>query len=745
KDTWRSTDNGATWTQLPDAGWSARGYHSSVVMPDGSIVLTGGGIGAGSYTKDTWRSTDNGATWTKLPDAGWSARGYHSSVVMPDGSIVLMGGYDGISGSKNDVWRVSPAGSLLKSPAHTYTAPGIYQVALQAFNTGGYTSMRRASYVSVTPPTGSPIVSFTGTPATGTAPLYVIFNDTSDVVTPLMWNWSFGDASISWYNTTTSAAKNASFGYSTAGTYTVSLTVTNASGSYAATRTGYITVTVPVVPVPGSPGTPASGSSTSGSDSQPVSSGMVTVPGILKGSTGTFAFSPVISGSSPVGISRVQIITSSDVGEITVIALPVLPGAFLNPPDPPVAGSEQVKAIGINPAAIDHAVITFGVDGSWLTTNHLTSGDIVVIQDTNGQWTGLPTTFDLQDGNIYYFDATVHGFGVFAVAGRKNTGTAPAASIVPVVSIVTVSSVVPVIAAPPVVPAAPVAAPQPAAIQNPPASILTHRPVLPSSPYIPSRFAPIAAVIVGIFVCVISSLIRESEFFNRSSEKVTTFGKKFLQGEAAGLMSSTEISKRGVRPRENLTPVFLGLSWREILVTGITALGFTVAFILQAQLEIQLATLIIFLCTGALASILHDLAHKHVAYRFGSITEYQFWGLGTVTMLATAWFFGNAFGKPSRTVIRSIGEPTPEEGALIRLAGPLMSMAIALASLLLIPLGGFFAIAGSIGFSMNLLNCVFSLVPVKPNDGVEVFAWNKKAWAAIFIPLIAFYLYIYLQ
>jgi Zn-dependent protease len=244
---------------------------------------------------------------------------------------------------------------------------------------------------------------------------------------------------------------------------------------------------------------------------------------------------------------------------------------------------------------------------------------------------------------------------------------------------------------------------------------------------------------------VISSTIRESEFFNRYSEKVTTFTKSFIQGEAAGLMSSTEVSKRGVHPRENLKPVFLGLSWREILVTGITALGFTVAFFLQDRLELQLTTLIIFLCTGALASILHDLAHKHVAHQTGSITEYQFWGLGTVTMLATAWFFGNAFAKPSRTVIRSIGEPTPEEDALVRLAGPLVSMAMALASLLLIPLGGFYAIAGSAGFSMNLLNCVFSLVPVKPNDGVEIFAWNKKIWAAIFIPLIAFYLYIYLQ
>jgi PGF-pre-PGF domain-containing protein len=730
-------DNGASWTeQNASAGWLPRSGHTSVAMPDGSIVLMGGGDPG--FANDVWRSADDGATWAQVTaGAGWSARFWYSGVAMPDSSIVIMGGRDS-SGPVNDVWRFNPVGSSVRNPSHTYLIPGIYQVALQAYNAGGYTSMRRAGYVSVTPPTGLPIVSFTGTPVTGTAPLQVTFNDTSDVVTPLMWNWSFGDASLSWFNTTDSTSRNVTYLYTGPGTHTVSLTVTNASGSNTATRAGYITVTASAVP--GSTGT-----SLPDSDSLPVSSGMVTLPGILKGSTGTFTFSPEISGSSLVGISRVRIITSSDVGEITVIILPVLPGAFPNPPDPPVAGFEEVKAIGISPAALDYAVITFGVDGSWLTTNHLTSGDVVILQDTHGQWTDLPTTFDYQDGNRYYFDATVHGFGDFAVGGRANTGTTPVESIVPVASIVPVVPVVPVVSAAPVVPAAPEAASPPATVQNPPAGIPTNRPVLPSSPYIPSRFAPIAAVIVGIFVCVISSLIRESEFFNRSSGKVTTLFRSFMEGEASGLMSSTEISKRGVRPRENLTPVFLGLSWREILVTGITALGFTAAFFLQDRLEIQLTTLIIFLCTGALASILHDLAHKHVAYRSGSITEYQFWGLGTVTMLATAWFFGNAFAKPSRTVIRSIGEPTPEEDALVRLAGPLVSMAMALASLLLIPFGGFYAIAGSAGFSMNLLNCVFSLVPVKPNDGVEVFTWNKAVWAAIFIPLIAFYLYIYLQ
>jgi PKD repeat protein len=111
-DVWRSTDNGKTWTQLTvNAGWSGRFHQSSVVIPGGSIVLMGGKDDSG-YKNDVWRSTDNGKTWTQLTaSAGWSMRWEHSSVVLSDGSIVLMGGYDGTN-YFNDVWRSTDSGTI---------------------------------------------------------------------------------------------------------------------------------------------------------------------------------------------------------------------------------------------------------------------------------------------------------------------------------------------------------------------------------------------------------------------------------------------------------------------------------------------------------------------------------------------------------------------------------------------------------------------------------------------------------
>jgi N-acetylneuraminic acid mutarotase len=113
---WRSTDDGVTWTEMTaHAEWSIGhgGGESVVAMPDGSIILMGGSNYNDreqlEYFNDMWRSTDDGATWTEMTaHAEWSGRTGESVVAMPDGSIILMGG-SGSGGVMNDVWRYTPA------------------------------------------------------------------------------------------------------------------------------------------------------------------------------------------------------------------------------------------------------------------------------------------------------------------------------------------------------------------------------------------------------------------------------------------------------------------------------------------------------------------------------------------------------------------------------------------------------------------------------------------------------------
>ena len=128
-----------------------------------------------------------------------------------------------------------PAGSSLQNPSHTYTIPGNYSVALQAYNGGGYNSTRKTGYITVTG-TPVPVADFTATPLSGAKPLTVVFTDLS-VTSPTTWNWNFGDG-----NTTNATVQNPVHAYLTPGIYTVSLNVTNSSGFNVTAKTNYILV-----------------------------------------------------------------------------------------------------------------------------------------------------------------------------------------------------------------------------------------------------------------------------------------------------------------------------------------------------------------------------------------------------------------------------------------------------------------------------------------------------------------------
>jgi PKD repeat protein len=95
------------------------------------------------------------------------------------------------------------------------------------------------------PPPAAPVASFSATPTSGTAPLAVTFTDTS-TGTPTSWAWDFDND-----GTTDSTAQNPTHTYSSAGTYSVRLTVGNAGGNDTLTRTDLISATTPPPPDPG--------------------------------------------------------------------------------------------------------------------------------------------------------------------------------------------------------------------------------------------------------------------------------------------------------------------------------------------------------------------------------------------------------------------------------------------------------------------------------------------------------------
>jgi len=83
-------------------------------------------------------------------------------------------------------------------------------------------------------PATSPAIAFTASARVGKAPLTIQFTDRS-TQSPTSWLWNFGDG-------TTSKLQNPVHTYSSVGTYTVTLSATNAIGTNSSTKTSYITL-----------------------------------------------------------------------------------------------------------------------------------------------------------------------------------------------------------------------------------------------------------------------------------------------------------------------------------------------------------------------------------------------------------------------------------------------------------------------------------------------------------------------
>ena len=84
-----------------------------------------------------------------------------------------------------------------------------------------------------------PVANFTGAPTTGDSPLSVQFTDQS-TGSITSYSWDFGDSGIS-------TQQNPAHTYTTAGTYSMNLTVTGPGGSNSKIRTNYISVNTPPI------------------------------------------------------------------------------------------------------------------------------------------------------------------------------------------------------------------------------------------------------------------------------------------------------------------------------------------------------------------------------------------------------------------------------------------------------------------------------------------------------------------
>jgi Zn-dependent protease len=176
------------------------------------------------------------------------------------------------------------------------------------------------------------------------------------------------------------------------------------------------------------------------------------------------------------------------------------------------------------------------------------------------------------------------------------------------------------------------------------------------------------------------------------------------------------------------------------------SLAFAIIFLREigrADPVIALIFLALSLFTVGIGFILHEMAHKFTAIKYGFWAEFRKDNIMLVVAVALAALVGVVFAAPGATIIydttgRGISR---EQNGKISAAGPVVNLLLCIpfAGLLIYSGGGqslngnIITMIGMIGFQVNAMIAAFNMLPVSVLDGKKVFAWNKGVFLVLII------------
>jgi len=180
----------------------------------------------------------------------------------------------------------------------------------------------------------------------------------------------------------------------------------------------------------------------------------------------------------------------------------------------------------------------------------------------------------------------------------------------------------------------------------------------------------------------------------------------------------------------------------NLFMTGFK--GFNILFVLIYFLVALIAV--------GLSFILHELAHKFTAIRYGFWSEFRKNNSMLVISVALAAILGIVFAAPGATLINTGGrELTKKQNGVISVMGPLVNLGLfiifAIVLLIGVALGGgneilqgylqspasYVVFVGQMGCTINAAIMFFNMIPVGPLDGKKVLRWNPVIFAIMIV------------
>ncbi|KDE55694.1 site-2 protease family protein [Methanoculleus sp. MH98A] len=172
---------------------------------------------------------------------------------------------------------------------------------------------------------------------------------------------------------------------------------------------------------------------------------------------------------------------------------------------------------------------------------------------------------------------------------------------------------------------------------------------------------------------------------------------------------------------------------RDLLIAWLAiSVAFTLIFIRgMVSLDVLVFYFAMSLVTVGVAFVLHELAHKFAAMRYGYWAEFQKDNQMLLVAVVMAALVGVVFAAPGATYV--YGNATRTENGRISAAGPITNLLLCIpfAALMLFGGGGLLALVGLVGLRINAMIATFNMLPISVLDGRKVLAWNPAVFAVL--------------
>jgi Zn-dependent protease len=195
------------------------------------------------------------------------------------------------------------------------------------------------------------------------------------------------------------------------------------------------------------------------------------------------------------------------------------------------------------------------------------------------------------------------------------------------------------------------------------------------------------------------------------------------------------------------------LAVATIIITLIFGLGFagiSGLALLSGDIGVSYSALAVYLGIALVAVgsafILHEMAHKVVAQRFGCWAEFRYNLFSLLFTGLIAIMISFFIIAPGAVIIQ--GYLTKKQNGLVSLAGPLTNLVLGIVFIPLFIFGVYFdssilVVLGFFGGFINFFIGAFNMIPLGNFDGAKILRWNPIIWVVMAVLLGGPVIYIY--